>query len=402
MEVVFSNFGLYHISEKIVHHLDPKSLHYLSLVSRSFTIFLKNPKIWWGKFQSHLISTIDKGPRQLTIDTPDYIELWKALIKRTFDDPVLQECLATAMKLKLNSENFEVLKESMETLRSYPRLDAKTPLALSVVFNQVPLAKFILEDTNFMNLPVISNLLELVFLNNGSAKLIKYLIFKIKKYFLPETFGESFLHLAAYHGNIEIFEMLLQIGLNPKKTSEKINSKLKMQNLHHSLTPIHIAIMRGNTEIVERLITIHTSEEIQKLILTAIEHDHPEIVKVLYQFEKLPRKNVSFKTIGSLLNSDTFCERWCYHAAILGKVDTLQMLISLGDLPKNSEAIQKLILRTIEFDQPEIVKMLYPFEKVPTSFNYLSTMECFLNLDKCTVRYFITAETQLARRSARL
>ena len=231
-------------------------------------------------------------------------------------------------------------------------------------------------------MPVISNLLELVFLNNGSAKLIKYLIFKIKKYFLPETFGESFLHLAAYHGNIEIFEMLLQIGLNPKKTSEKINSKLKMQNLHHSLTPMTIAIMRGNTEIIKRLITIHNSEDIQRLILTAIEHDHTEIVKVLYQFEKLPRKNVSFETIGSLLNSDTFCERWCYHAAILGKVDTLQMLISLGDLPKNSEAIQKLILRTIEFDQPEIVKMLYPLEKLPTSLYNLSTMECFLYCDR--------------------
>ena len=71
------------------------------------------------------------------------------------------------------------------------------------------------------------------------------------------------------------------------------------------------------------------SEDIQRLILSAIGNDHPEIVEVLYPFEKVPTSFNYLSTMECFLNLD----KWSHHASILGKVNTLKMLISLGDLP---------------------------------------------------------------------
>ena len=372
MEVLFSNFGLLHITEKIVKNLDHRSLNLLSSVNKSLATSMKNPRIWWRKFQAHLISTLDT---RSICETQNYIEIWKKLIERTFDDPVLQGCLANVMKMKLNSEVSEILKEKIETVRSYPKLDAKTPLALAVVFDQVPLIKFITSQLDPQHCEANMDLLELAFLTEGSIELIKYLIFKFKNHILINqrsfiSFSQnSLLNFAAYHGSIELFEILLQLKLDPKHAHSNINRKMKLQNLFQPLTPMEVAVIRGNAEIVKRLISFQNYEHFHKLIESAIEYNKPEIVKILYPFRKQPRKDIDLKSIGSLLYcGDTFCERWSYRAAILGKADALKMLISLDDLPFSSNSPDEkfwLLHRVTKNGFSEILRILISFFEDP-------------------------------------
>ena len=73
MEAMFSNFGYFHVTEKILKHLDSKSLYHLSMVSQSLAISIRNPKIWWGKFQDHLVSSFENTKSQ------NCIAIWKKL-----------------------------------------------------------------------------------------------------------------------------------------------------------------------------------------------------------------------------------------------------------------------------------------------------------------------------------
>ena len=333
MEAMFSNFGFFHVTEKILKHLDSKSLYHLSMVSQSLAISIRNPKIWWGKFQDHFVSSLENTKSQ------NCIEMWKKLIERTIENSELQECLANVMMLKLNSEYFETLKKKIDTLRFYYKFDAKNPLTLSVVFNQIPLAKYFLSERNLKDVMGYLELLEIAFLTGGSIQLIKYLIFNCKKHQLISTFGNSMLNFAAYHGNIEAFEILLQLGLNPKKAHINIVNQQLGLIFARQLTPMEIAVIRGNADIVKRLISIQDSKMFEFLILSAIENDRPEIVKILYPFGK-PLAIAGSTRFDKCLYRD----RWSHHASILGKVDTLKMLISLGDLPFSKEGHDEKVL----------------------------------------------------------
>ena len=262
MEKIANSKGLLHIFEKIFLPLDAKTLANCLLVSRSFSVSLKNQRFWFKKAwkqQNHLNK---------------YFREWNALIKITEENELRKEDLCRILKIICIGE-----KECVEdVLKRYG--SNFCPLLLSILCQEFHLADYFLEksfgrskrDDRGANILKLLKYTESIKGFHTFAKMYENFkkevnthLMKVepkvlltyenhvelfKEYLIifgdlvqPNENGETLLHQAASLGYINIVRVLAAHG-------HDLNVKNKYQE-----TPLYLAVYNGNLEIVEFLLS---------------------------------------------------------------------------------------------------------------------------------------------------
>ena len=130
MEEIAINQGLVHIFEKIFLALDAKTLVNCSLVSRSLSSSLKDPRFWLKKcVEKNLIK--------------DSFKEWNKLFKLTSDNEAKRHALTRVLKIIFMDQNALLKKPSLAGYKAKSH-----PLKLSIMFKEFELAEYILEKRN--------------------------------------------------------------------------------------------------------------------------------------------------------------------------------------------------------------------------------------------------------------
>ncbi|KAL8856097.1 MAG: hypothetical protein Q9178_007292 [Gyalolechia marmorata] len=125
---------------------------------------------------------------------------------------------------------------------------------------------------------------------------------------IPEVFGRTALHFAAYYGQKNIVESLLARGAlvnarraDPART-DPIQIRLSCEATHQNFgtTPLHIAAGQGHTDVVELLLKHGadldaTDDDGHKAFFRAVREGHAKVIKVLLEHgskvSESPEKN---------------------------------------------------------------------------------------------------------------
>ena len=167
MEDIANNQGLGHICEKIFLALDAKTLANCSLVSRSVSVNLKNPRFWFKKCnQKNLIENCFK--------------VWNRVFKITEDNEAKISAVKRVLK-KLFMDQNDLKKTLMAKRKTH-----YNPVTLSILLQEFELAEYIVEkwdipeDKRINILTFMMNILQMY----GSEKAI---VAFFRKYDEPEV-----------------------------------------------------------------------------------------------------------------------------------------------------------------------------------------------------------------------
>ena len=300
MEEITINQGLVHIFEKIFLALDAKTLVKCSLVSRSLSCSLKNPRFWFKvyKQQNQLYECFEKCSNywNLVLEISDKNELRKVELTRL-------------LKIICIDEKEDLIKIGKNlNIRFHP-------LTLSIICQEFQLANYILIKFSryYKEEERVSYILEWV-KTSGNIKAFHnfaktYKNFKIKvnailmehvpkvllsyekdvelfKEYLkifgdslqPNENGDTLLHFAAKYGCINIMKLLAEHSKN-----------LNVQNQNH-LTPMAFAVKKGKIGVVRFLLSINVDPNVpDKHGVTpfdyAVRNEFHKIVKLLKPYQ---------------------------------------------------------------------------------------------------------------------
>ena len=266
MEEIAINQGLVHIFEKIFLALDAKSLINCSLVSRSLSVSLKNPRFWFKVY---------KQQNQIYKYFEECSKYWNILLEITDHNELRKVELTRLLKIICIDEK-EVLKEIRKRFKSRFH-----PLPLSIICQEFQLANYILikygniyekeEERgsyilqwikasrnikvfhnfaktykNFKikaNALLMKNVPKLLLTYENDVELFKEYLTIFGDSLQPNEYGDTLLHQAARFGYINIVRVLASHGHD-----------LKAKNAFQE-TPLYVANKNGNLEIVEFLIS---------------------------------------------------------------------------------------------------------------------------------------------------
>ena len=296
MEAIFSNPGFSHISAKITKHLSLKNMSNLSKTSKSMATSLA--RFWFQRF-------LNKFQLDLELE-----ELYTNLM--AYPNPEIQQSLGYIMRISVEHGLDYKLKHDLIS-------PTNCPLDLSMIFNQGPLAKLILNQ--FLRESIdFSRVVKLAIVGDSSTGLLRWVLTKWEEIY-PSVKKNFMLESAAMCGDPLKFKTLLDFGLVPCT-----NHGIRIGNYFY--TPMERAVSKGHIEIVKMLLPFY-KDKFERPMLLAIWNENNGIIEVLFDQCKVPSsqdmKHLSIKSWKYTYYS------WSYYAAIYGKVKAFQKLIALED-----------------------------------------------------------------------
>ena len=305
MEGIFSIEGYFHIADNIAKKLKVKDLSNLSKVSKSLAT--STVRIWFKRLKAkfELESQLE--------------ELYTNLI--AYQNPEIQQSLGYIMRIRIEHGGyiFYRMNHGLEYNLISP---TNCPLELSIIFNQIPLAKLILNK--FPNLVrKISRAVKLAIYGDCSIDIFKSLL-GLWNDIYPSENKNWVLYFTAEHGNESKFQTLLDFGLD-LHSEYRIDIELRIMD---------VAVSKGKSGIVKILLPYY--KNLESSMKLAIRFNNEEMIEILFDHCKVP----SSRQLFNLSNRS-----WTFFAAIHGKELALQKLISLekkSPLPSLAEQFSYL------------------------------------------------------------
>ena len=305
MEGIFSIEGYFHIADNIAKKLKVKDLSNLSKVSKSLAT--STVRIWFKRLKAkfELESQLE--------------ELYTNLI--AYQNPEIQQSLGYIMRIRVEHgvDIFYRMNHGLEYNLISP---TNCPLELSIIFNQIPLAKLILNK--FPNLvKKISRAVKLAIYGDCSIDIFKSLL-GLWNDIYPSENKNWVLYFTAEHGNESKFQTLLDFGLD-LHSEYRIDIELRIMD---------VAVSKGKSGIVKILLPYY--KNLESSMKLAIRFNNEEMIEILFDHCKVP----SSRQLFNLSNRS-----WTFFAAIHGKELALQKLISLekkSPLPSLAEQFSYL------------------------------------------------------------
>ena len=305
MEGIFSIEGYFHIADNIAKKLKVKDLSNLSKVSKSLAT--STVRIWFKRLKAkfELESQLE--------------ELYTNLI--AYQNPEIQQSLGYIMRIRIEHGGyiFYRMNHGLEYNLISP---TDCPLELSIIFNQIPLAKLILNK--FPNLVrKISRAVKLAIYGDCSIDIFKSLL-GLWNDIYPSENKNWVLYFTAEHGNESKFQTLLDFGLD-LHSEYRIDIELRIMD---------VAVSKGKIGIVKILLPYY--KNLESSMKLAIRFNNEEMIEILFDHCKVP----SSRQLFNLSNRS-----WTFFAAIHGKELALQKLISLekkSPLPSLAEQFSYL------------------------------------------------------------
>ena len=289
MEGIFSIQGYFHIADNIAKRLKVKDLSNLSKVSKSLAT--STVRIWFKRLKA-----------KVKLE-PQLEELYTNLI--AYQNPEIQQLLGYIMRIRVEHvvDIFYRMNHGLEYNLISP---TNCPLELSIIFNQIPLAKLILNK--FPNLVRnISRAVKLAIYGDCSIDLFKSLL-GLWKEICPSENKNWVLDFAAKYGTESKFQILLDFGLDPT-TEYRIGIEQSTMD---------VAVSNRKIGIVKILLPYY--KNLDSPMKLAIRDNNEKMIEILFDHCKVP----SSRQLSDLSNCS-----WTYHAAIHGKDLALQKLIAL-------------------------------------------------------------------------
>ena len=305
MEGIFSIEGYFHIADNIAKKLKVKDLSNLSKVSKSLAT--STVRIWFKRLKAkfELESQLE--------------ELYTNLI--AYQNPEIQQSLGYIMRIRIEHGGyiFYRMNHGLEYNLISP---TDCPLELSIIFNQIPLAKLILNK--FPNLVrKISRAVKLAIYGDCSIDIFKSLL-GLWNDIYPSENKNWVLYFTAEHGNESKFQTLLDFGLD-LHSEYRIDIELRIMD---------VAVSKGKIGIVKILLPYY--KNLESSMKLAIRLNNEEMIEMLFDQCKVP----SSRQLYNLSNRS-----WTFFAAVHGKEFALQKLISLekkSPLPSLAEQFSYL------------------------------------------------------------
>ena len=305
MEGIFSIQGYFHIADNIAKKLKVKDLSNLSKVSKSLAT--STVRIWFKRLKAkfELESQLE--------------ELYTNLI--AYQNPEIQQSLGYIMRIRIEHGGyiFYRMNHGLEYNLISP---TDCPLELSIIFNQIPLAKLILNK--FPNLVrKISRAVKLAIYGDCSIDIFKSLL-GLWNDIYPSENKNWVLYFTAEHGNESKFQTLLDFGLD-LHSEYRIDIELRIMD---------VAVSKGKIGIVKILLPYY--KNLESSMKLAIRLNNEEMIEMLFDQCKVP----SSRQLYNLSNRS-----WTFFAAVHGKEFALQKLISLekkSPLPSLAEQFSYL------------------------------------------------------------
>ena len=293
MERIFSKQGYSHIADKIVKNLSLQDLSQLSKASKSLAS--STARLWFRIF-------INKFQLE-----PKLEELYTSLMSYSESD--IQQCLGYIMRIRVE-HGIDLKIQPFDYLCL-----TNCPLALSIFFNQLPLAQLI--STKFSTkVEDFSLAIKLVILGDFSVDFLEFLLNQWKE-IKPSANRNAMLMFAAENGNGNVakFQKLLDFGLVP-------STEIESNNKTHYFTAMDIAIEKGYMDIVKALLPFY--KDLEKLMTHAITIENEELIEILFEHIKVP----SSSEMNLVFDKSWKCH-WSFYAAMNGKDKAFQKLIIL-------------------------------------------------------------------------
>ena len=305
MEEIFSIQGYFHIADNIAKKLKVKDLSNLSKVSKSLAT--STVRIWFKRLKAkfELESQLE--------------ELYTNLI--AYQNPEIQQSLGYIMRIRIEHGGyiFYRMNHGLEYNLISP---TDCPLELSIIFNQIPLAKLILNK--FPNLVrKISRAVKLAIYGDCSIDIFKSLL-GLWNDIYPSENKNWVLYFTAEHGTESKFQTLLDFGLD-LHSEHRIDIELRIMD---------VAVSKGKIGIVKILLPYY--KNLESSMKLAIRLNNEEMIEMLFDQCKVP----SSRQLYNLSNRS-----WTFFAAVHGKEFALQKLISLekkSPLPSLAEQFSYL------------------------------------------------------------
>ena len=293
MERIFSKQGYSHIADKIVKNLSLQDLSQLSKASKSLAS--STARIWFQKF-------INKFQLE-----PKLEELYTNLMSYSESD--IQQCLGYIMRIRVE-HGIDLKVQPFDYLGQ-----TNCPLALSLIFNRLPLAQLI---SNKFSTEVedFSLAIKLGILGDFSADFLELLLNQWKE-IKPSANRNAMLMFATENGKGDVakFQKLLDFGLVPL-------TEIESNHKSHYFTAMDIAVEKGYMGIVKALIPFY--KDLDKLMTHAITIENEELIEILFEHSKVPSSSEM-----NLVFDKSWKRRWSFYAAMKRKDKAFQKLIIL-------------------------------------------------------------------------
>ena len=336
MEVIFTNPGFSHISDKVVKYLPLRTLSKLSKTSKSMAT--ATARFWLPRFFNRY---------QLE---PQLEDLYTYLMSHQKSE--IQQSLGyiTRFRIEHGDHVFSRMMQDIELeLKGDFILPTNCPLILSIILNQEPLAELILSQSKFLFSSIeFSTAVILGILGFSSMELLKSLVVQWIDLYPYAEEKNDVLDFALEKGLHDKFKKLLDFGLVP-------SAKPGLDFQNDAPTLMDSAVVKGQVEIVKVLLPFYKGN-LERPMLLAIYNDRQKVIEVLFDHCKIPASPDMKKLSSNNWKYTNYS--WSYYAAVFGKYKTLQEFIALeGQSPlPSSEEEQFLFLSEIILRGSEKIK----------------------------------------------
>ena len=330
MEVIFTNPGFSHISDKVVKYLPLRTLSKLSKTSKSMAT--ATARFWLPRFFNRY---------QLE---PQLEDLYSYLMSHQKSE--IQQSLGyiTRFRVEHGDHVFSRMKQDIELeLKGDLIPPTNCPLILSIILNQEPLAELILSQSKFLFSSIeFSTAVILGILGFSSMELLKSLVVQWIDLYPYAEEKNDVLNFALEQGLHDKFKKLLDFGLVP-------SAKPGLDFQNDAPTLMDSAVVKGQVEIVKVLLPFYKGN-LERPMLLAIYNENQAVIEILFDQCKIPScQDMKYLDAKSWMYTNY---SWSYYAAIYGKYKTLQEFIALegrSPLPyaeeKQFSFLSEIILR---------------------------------------------------------